>query len=292
MSPDGDRRGGLAPVAYLGPPATFTHLAARLRFGPDEGLVPVDSVAEVFARVEQGTARAGVAPVENSIEGAVTHTLDELSRTSLRICGELYLPVSHSLLARCARSEIRTVYSHPQVFGQCRRWLRSALPGIPQMETASTARAAERAVAEPGAAALAGRLAAELYGLDCLEEHLEDRAGNTTRFLVLGRETPPPVGRDKTSLLFHVEHRAGALVRALQALSGHGINLVRIESRPVPDSPWRYQFFADIEGHREDPPVRLALETLRKSCTLCSELGSYPRAEEEVPAREAPPGRT
>lgn len=291
MSPDGERRVAGLLVAYLGPPATFTHLAARNRFGPEDRLIPVGSVTEVFSRVEQGAAQAGVVPVENSIEGAVTHTLDELSRTSLRICGEMTLAVSLHLLARCARKEVRAVYSHPQVFGQCRRWLQSALSGIPQFETASTARAAERAAEEPGAAALAGRLAAELYGLDVLEENVQDQTGNTTRFLVLGREDGPPSGRDKTSLRFHVEHRAGALVRALGAFSEQGINLIRIESRPAPGTPWRYQFFADIEGHREDPPVRRALEALRKSCIVCGVLGSYPRAEEDA-RLENPPGGT
>lgn len=286
MSPDEQIqvRGPLA--AYLGPPATFTHQAARTRFGTGARLIPAGSVTDVFSRVESGAAQFGVVPVENSIEGAVPSTLDELSRTSLRICGELYLPVSFHLLARCAREEIRTLYSHPQGFGQCRRWIESALPGLPQMESASTARAAERAAAEPGSAALASRLAAELYGLEILEENIQDQAGNTTRFLVLGREETPPSGRDKTSLLFHVEHRAGSLLRALEAFNEQGINLVRIESRPIPGTPWRYQFFADIEGHREEPPVRRALEVLRKSCTLSLELGSYPRADEAAPVRD------
>jgi chorismate mutase/prephenate dehydratase len=284
MSPDAPVPIQGLRIAYLGPPATFTHLAARTRFGSGADGLPADSVADVFSLVSRGGVRFGVVPVENSIEGAVPQTLDELSRTSLRICGEIYLAVSQSLLARCARKDIRTIYSHPQGFGQCRRWLQSAFPGVPQIETTSTARAAERAAAEPGAAALAGRLAAELYGLDLLEENIQDQAGNTTRFLVLGREEVPRSGRDKTSLLFHVEHRAGALVRALAVFGEQGINLVRIESRPDPGQPWSYMFFVDIEGHGDEQPVRLALEALRKSCTVCVVLGSYPGAGEAVPA--------
>jgi len=267
-------------IAYLGPPATFTHLAALARFGSEAELKPADSVADVFAMVCQGDVLYGVVPIENSIEGAVTHTLDELSGTSLRICGELYLRISHCLLARGPRKDIRMIYSHPQVFGQCRQWLRSAFPGVQQVSVSSTARAAERAAAEPGSAALAGRLAAEIYGLDVLEETLQDRVGNTTRFLVLGRENPPKSGRDKTSIVFHVEHRAGALVRALGVFGEHGINMTRIESRPNPSQPWSYLFFVDIEGHQDERDVSLALDALRKSCTLCNVLGSYPTAGE------------
>ncbi|MDZ4200372.1 MAG: prephenate dehydratase [Kiritimatiellia bacterium] len=276
-------------VAYLGPSATFTHQAARSHFGGVAEMLPAETISDVFALVEKDTAQRGVVPIENSAEGAVTHTLDEFANTSLLICDEIYLAVSHCLLSRGSRAGIRKLYSHPQVFGQCRNRLLAGFPGVEQIPVSSTARAAELAAAEPGSAALAGRLAAELYGLKVLEDQLEDRRGNRTRFLVLGKTLRPRTGCDKTSLRFAVAHRAGALVSALEVFRRHRINMTRIESRPSRQQAWEYVFFVDIEGHRDDASVAVALSELKELCTLCTVLGSYPVAPDQPRAAPRQP---
>jgi chorismate mutase/prephenate dehydratase len=265
-------------IAYLGPPATFTHQAARSRFGASVEYTPCETISDVFAEVAKRACDYGVVPIENSTEGAVTHTLDEFIETPLRICAEIYLPISHNLLSRSSREAIRRVYSNPQVFGQCRRWLQERMPGVEQISVSSTARAAELAAEEPGAGALAGLLAADLYRLDVIERDIQDLGGNTTRFLVIGPTYGPPTGEDRTSIVFGVRHKAGALYEALASFSRHGINLCKIESRPSRTKAWEYLFFVDFEGHVDDAPVKAALETLRDHCTVLTVLGSYPCA--------------
>jgi chorismate mutase/prephenate dehydratase len=231
----------------------------------------------VFATVEKRAAEYGVVPIENSTEGAVTHTLDQFTETPLRICAEIYLPIAHSLLARTPRAGLRRVYSHPNVFGQCRRWIQENLSGVDLVPVSSTARAAELAAKEEGSGALASLLAAEIYGIEVLDRDVQDLGGNATRFLVVARASGPPTGCDRTSLVFAVPHRAGALFQALAAFNEHGINLSKIESRPSRTKAWEYYFFVDLEGHAEDAPVRKALEALGTHCTLLTVLGSYPR---------------
>ena len=268
-------------IAYLGPQATFTHMAARSRFGENVTYRPFESIAEVFAAVEKGRADYGVVPIENSIEGAVSHTLDEFVDTELKICAEIYLPISHHLLTRDPSREVVKIYSNPQVFGQCRRWLLEHMPGVELIPVSSTARAAELAAREPGSAAIASRLAGELYGLKILEENIQDELGNTTRFLVIGRKISGPSGRDKTSILFGVKDKVGALYEALGPFKRYNINMTKIESRPNRSKAWEYFFFVDIEGHANDESVQKALREMRSHCTILKVLGSYPKGSLE-----------
>ena len=220
----------------------------------------------------------GVVPVENSTEGAVTYTLDRLTETNLKICSELYLPISNCLLALCPRDRIEHLYSHPQVLGQCRQWLQREMSGVEVIPVASTARAAELASKEKNAGALASNLAAEIYGLNVLESDVQDISGNTTRFLVVGHDQNKPSGDDKTSLLFAVQHKAGTLYGALESFKKFGLNLTKIESRPSRSKRWEYFFFVDVEGHAEDKQLRKALADLTVHCQLITILGSYPIA--------------
>jgi len=267
-------------VAYMGPPSTFSHLAARTRFGGSVEYLSCETISDVFDVVEKGMADHGVVPVENSTEGAVTFTLDRLVDTTLKICAEIYLPISECLLARGPRERIEKLYSHPQVLGQCRMWVQREMSGVDVIPVASTARAAEMAAHEPNTAALASRLAAELYGLDILESDVQDLSGNTTRFVVLGRTSGRPTGDDKTSLLFAVQHKAGALYGALESFKKFGMNMTKIESRPSRSKAWQYFFFVDIEGHAQDENVSKALADLAAHCVVLTVLGSYPKTKE------------
>lgn len=265
-------------IAYLGPPATFTHQAARARFGASVDYESCDTIRDVFAVVAKRTCDYGVVPIENSTEGAVTHTLDEFIETPLKICAEIYLPISHNLLSRSPREAIRRVYSNPQVFGQCRRWLQERMPGVEQIPVSSTARAAELAAQEPGAGALASLLAADLYKLDVIERDIQDLGGNTTRFLVIAPTYGRATGNDRTSLFFGLRDKVGALHEALEAFRRQGVNLCKIESRPSKTKAWEYYFFVDVDGHADDPNVAAALRDLKEHCTVLTVLGSYPKA--------------
>jgi len=263
-------------IGFLGPAATFTHQAARAKFGASVAYEPCPTIADVFSVVARGHADYGVVPIENSTEGVVNHTLDVFVDSELKICAQILLRIEQHLLARCGRGGIRKIYSHPQSFGQCRQWLMAHLSGIECVEVSSNARAAELAATEPGAAAIAGRLAAEAYGLSIVEESIQDSADNTTRFLVIGRAGCPPTGSDKTSLMFSVKDRAGALFDAIAPFKELRINMSKIESRPSKRKAWEYFFFADIGGHAEDPKVKRALAALEKHCSFVKILGSYP----------------
>lgn len=265
-------------IAYLGPEATFTHLAARRKFGSSVKYAAAASIADIFSQVERGAADYGVVPIENSIEGAVTHTLDMFMDSRAKICAEIYLDITHCLLANCRPPAIKRVYSNPQVFGQCRAWLRSNYPKAELIEVSSTARAAEMAAGEKSAAALASELAAEIYGLKVAARGIEDSGRNETRFLVIGRSAAAPSGNDKTSVMVSIADRVGALHRMLYPFKKHGINLTKIESRPSKRKAWEYYFFIDLAGHIEDEPVRKALRELGKQCLFVEHLGSYPCA--------------
>ncbi len=276
-------------VAYFGPPSTFTHQAACRRFGAGVNYAPYDTIPDVFAAVEKGSADYGVVPVENSTEGAVTHTLDQFSATPLRICAEVYLLIAHHLLAAGPLGRIRRIYSHPVVFGQCRRWLSAELPRAELIPVSSTARAAEMAARERGVtAAIAGAMAADVYKLKTVAENIQDFSDNTTRFLVIAPRFGVATGDDKTSILFAVRHRAGALCGALQAFKRHALNLTRIESRPSRHKAWEYLFFVDLEGHIDERKVQAALVALRRHCTMLTVLGSYPKAPEHVRHESCP----
>lgn len=263
-------------VAYLGPPATFTHEAAMHQFGSTSTFVPARTIREVFSRTEKGEADYGVVPVENSTDGAVTYTLDVLAESDLKIRGEVSLPISHHLLCNGTRDGIKKVCSHPQALAQTRGWLAENLPNVELSETSSTARAAQIAADDPSVAAVANGLAAEVYGVNILERRIEDNPHNYTRFLIVGREMARRTGEDKTALLFSVEHKVGALHDALGVLAGHGVNLTQIESRPLPGKVWEYLFFVDIQGHPDDEAVRSALEGLKGRCAWVRVLGAWP----------------
>ena len=266
-------------IAYLGPAATFTHQAARARFGASVDYLTCETIGDVFTLVEKKAADYGVVPIENSTDGAVTHTLDQFLSTPLKICAEIYLPISQNLMARIPKDRIRRIYSRGEVFAQCRRWLQEHMAGVELIPISSTARGAEMAAAEEGAGAIAGILAAELYGLDVLADNVQDLGGNTTRFLVVAPRFGRATGDDKTSVFFGVRHKVGALYQALAVFSHHGINMMKIESRPSRTKAWEYYFFVDIEGHAEDPAVAGALDKMREHTTIMTVLGSYPRAQ-------------
>jgi len=270
-------------VAYLGPEATFTHEAARRSFGTSVDLEPQVTVAEVFAQVERGEAQHGVVPVENSMEGTVTHTLDELMNSPLKVCGEIYLPVSQNLLSReTDLGSITTVYSHPMALAQAGTWLRRETPAARLEEVESTAEAARRAAEETGMAAVGSVLAAEAHGLAVLARNIQEARANATRFIVLGRAWAGRTGRDKTSLVFVFRDRPGGLRDALSAFSDEGINLTRIESRPSRRQAWTYVFFVDFQGHPEDERVKRALEKLAERSTYVGLIGAYPEVPTEV----------
>jgi chorismate mutase/prephenate dehydratase len=264
-------------IAYFGPRATFTHLASLQHFGSSAQYVPVNSIRDVFAEVEKGLAEFGVVPIENSIEGVVSYTLDMFMDSELKVAAEVMLEVSQNLMNRSGKLlDIKKVYSHPQPAAQCRGWLEGNLKGVPIFEAASTSKAAELASEDPSAAAIASRLAAEVYGLRIVKEKIEDATNNFTRFLVISKKSPPKSGHDKTSILFSIKDKAGALHGMLRPFAAHGINLTKIESRPSRKKAWEYNFFVDMEGHYEDPEVRAAIEELSKDCLFLKVLGAYP----------------
>jgi chorismate mutase / prephenate dehydratase len=257
-------------VAYLGPAATFTHQAARERFGAAATLVPTRTIGEVFDEVERGRAAMGVVPVENSTEGAVNITLDRLVESDVVVCGEIYLDIAQQLLSHATDlGEIKRVLSHPQGLAQCRNWLAERLPGVPTEETTSTSAAAEQAAADPSLAAIASSLAGELYHVPVLRARIEDLPDNSTRFLLIGRQPTAPTGHDKTSIVFAMKDEPGVLYR---------INLSKIESRPAKRRPWKHVSFVDLDGHRESEAVGGVLREIAERTVFLKVLGSYPAA--------------
>jgi chorismate mutase/prephenate dehydratase len=270
-------------VAYLGPQATFTHQAARERFGAAAELKPTRAISDVFEEVERGRVAFGVVPVENSTEGAVNVTLDRLVESDAIICGEAYLEIAQQLFSRAGSlGEVKRVLSHPQALAQCRGWLGQHLPDVPTEETSSTAAAVEVAAGDPTVAAIAAELAGTLYGVPVLRARIEDNRYNATRFLVIGSPTrsvpAAPSGRDKTSLLFAMKNEPGSLYRILEPFVRAGLNLTKIESRPAKIRAWEYVIFVDFEGHRETPAVAAALREIGERTVHLKILGSYPAA--------------
>lgn len=264
-------------VAYLGPPATFSHEAAIKLFGDAAELVPVASIRDVFLETERGGTDYGVVPVENSTEGSVLYTLDSFIDSELKACAELSLPIVQNLLARCRKEEIRTVYSHPQALAQCRGWLAANLPRAELVQSLSTVRAAEQAAADPTGAAISPAMAAEIYGLEILEAGIQDYPNNITRFLVIGPASPGPTGRDRTAVMVSIKDRVGALHDMMEVFAEAGVNLSHIQSRPSKRKAWDYLFFMEMDGHASDPNVRSALERLEQQGATVKVLGSWPR---------------
>ena len=266
-------------IAYLGPQATFTHLASLSKFGSSVQYAPAASINEVFQEVAQKRADYGVIPVENSIEGAVSHSLDMFFDSDLKICSEILFEISHNLMSNSDIKHIKRVYSNPQVFGQCRQWLERHLPRVEMIETSSTTAAAQRAQKEDGAAAIGSKLAATLYNLPLLAEGIQDFAQNVTRFLVIARQIPKPTGFDKTSILLSVKDKVGALYEMLQPIKKYRINMTKIESRPSKKKAWDYYFFIDLEGHVENPKVSKMLREMEGKVKFLKVLGSYPASK-------------
>jgi chorismate mutase / prephenate dehydratase len=266
-------------VAYLGPEYSFTHLAAVERFGSAIEFLRTDSIAAVFEQVNRGHADFGVVPIDNSTDGRIADTLEMFLRLpQLRVSAEVRLRVHHNLLANCEQQEIRRVYSKPQALSQCRTWLAKHVPHASLIEVTSTAAAAELAVREPGAAAVASRQAATRYGLRILFTDIEDNPNNETRFAVIGHLMGERTGHDKTAVMFRVPHQPGALVNALDVFKQGKINLTWIESFPARAPQPEYVFFVDFEGHAEDTKVARTLKALQEHCEEVTVLGSFPIA--------------
>ena len=269
-------------IGYLGPKATFTHQAALEHFGVSAKYIPLGTIRDVFEEVERGNIDYGVVPVENTIEGVVNYTLDMfLEMPNVKIVGEIIIPVSQHLLSLADDlSQIKRVYSHPHALAQARAWLDKHLPHAQRIEVDSTAKAAELALEDEQAAAIASEAAARVYNLNILARNIQENLNNYTRFLIIGKKALRRTGSDKTSILFAVKDEAGALYKALEPFYKYNVNLTKIESRPSKEKSWDYVFFVDLEGHEEDERVKKALEELRERAKMVRVLGSYPVALE------------
>jgi chorismate mutase/prephenate dehydratase len=266
-------------VAYWGPIGTWTYIAAIAKFGTSSTFIPSASIMDVFSAVEHDRADFGVIPVENSTEGIVSYTLDSLQLTSLRVCAEIYVPITQNLLSIAPNLlSIKRLYTGPQPHAQSRQWLDQHLPSVEYIEVLPTTRSVERAKEDPEGAAIAPALASQIYNVPILFPHIEDDPRNTTRFLVVGHNDPPPTGRDKTSILFAVKNEPGALARALRAFEEADVNLTLITSRPSKHTPWEYIQFIDMQGHERNPNVQAGIEALKKESLFVQVLGSYPEA--------------
>lgn len=265
-------------IAYLGPEATFTHQAARQTFGRGARYLAGETIGDIFTMVGQGYADTGVAPVENSNEGVVTSTLDLLADSDQQIAGEIILPIRLMLISReTSLDSVRTVYSHPHVWGQCRQWLERNLSEAKLKDTRSTAEAVALCSEVKGTAAVGGELASELYEVPILMEDIGDWEENLTRFLIFSNRMSEPTGDDKTSIVLSIKDRVGALYEILKPFGDKGINLTKIESRPSRKRAWDYVFFMDLEGHRDEPNLHETLGVVREFCEDMKILGSYPK---------------
>ncbi|MGY4876562.1 prephenate dehydratase [Vreelandella aquamarina] len=266
-------------VAYLGPEGTFTQQAALKHFGESAVSLPMAAIDEVFREVEAGAVNYGVVPVENSTEGVVNHTLDTFMESSIHICGEVVLRIHHHLLVseNTRRDKVSRIYSHPQSFAQCRKWLDAHFPHAERVPVASNAEAAKLVKTEWHSAAIAGDMAGKLYGLERIAEKIEDRPDNSTRFLIIGNQDVPMSSDDKTSLVVAMRNQPGALHDLLEPFHRHQIDMTRLETRPARSGAWNYVFFIDFKGHHAEPKVAAMLEEVRLRASDLKVLGSYPQ---------------
>ena len=265
-------------IGFLGPETTFSHQAAIKQFGHSSKFIPSANIESIFRQVEKDECDYGIVPVENSIEGVINLTLDCFVDSPLLICDELKSTISLYLLSKTKnRQKIKTIYSHPQALGQCRQWLTQNLPNAEQIATSSTANAAEMVIKKTNSAAIAGKLAAEIYKLPIVNKNVQDRVENYTRFLVIGKDMAKKAKHNKTSIMFSIRDEAGSLLKVLQLLARNKINLTKIQSRPLRDRPWEYLFYVDLEGHIKDSSVKKSIDSLTKTCLFLKLLGSYPR---------------
>lgn len=267
-------------VGYLGPPGSFSHLAARRKFGASIEYDNLEDIPAVFEEIARGHIDLGLVPIENSQIGGIGETLDAFVESSVCVCAEVLINVHHNLLANCPPDQIKVVYSKPEVFSQCRKWLSVQLRQADRVPVASSSRAAELAAKEPNTAAIGSDLAAEIYGLKIQFGNIEDNPNNATRFFVIGRQAPKPSGDDKTAIMFTTEHKSGALSEVLDVFREHGLNMTHIDKRPSKRVNWEYSFFVDVLGHQEQDNVQKAIQAARKHCLQLRVLGSFPRARE------------
>ena len=266
-------------VAFLGPTATFTHVASMQHFGSSAEFIPEKDISGVFEDVEKDRADFGVVPIENSSEGVVTDTLDMLVTTQLKICAEVMIPVTMALINKSGRlADVRKVCSRPHAIAQCKYWLKDNLPDAAIVDLSSTALGAQMAAEDASAAAIANAAAASLYNLKVIQNHIEDNANNFTRFLVIGKIQTKKTGIDKTSILFAIKDSPGALYQMLKPFASRHINLTKIESRPIKTKAWEYVFFVDLDGHTSDKKLKDALAELQGACSFLKILGSYPKS--------------
>ncbi len=266
-------------ISYLGPEATFTHQAAIERFGLSLHYVPEESIEDVFMDIESERADFGVVPIENSIEGVVNYTLDMFVNSSAKIVSEIIVDIKHNLLSKSnSLEDIKAIYSHPNALGQCKGWIKKHLPNVMLFETTSTAKAAKIAEQDSSVAAIASSAAADIYSLNILAKGIEDKINNITRFLVIGRKIPKKSGNDKTSFMFTIKDRVGALYQILEPFYKKGINLTRIESRPSKQKNWSYIFFVDVDGHVDDTNIQDSLKEIENLTVSLKIMGSYPKS--------------
>lgn len=265
-------------VAYLGPEGSFGHSASVKHFGSSTNYIPVQPQTDIFIEVESERADYGVVAIENSIDGGIRDTQDMFMESNLQICAEIMMPISHNLLSNSLAEKIKKIYSHPQPFAQCRNWLKNNFKDAEQIAVSSTSEAAMLAAKENGVAAIASKLASELYGIKILYEGIQDRSDNITRFVVIGKHCGGKSNDDRTSVLFAVKDKSGALCEVLEIFHKYNLNLSKIESRPSRTKAWEYVFFADIEGHIEDKAIKTALDEVEDKCASLKFLGSYPKA--------------
>ena len=264
-------------IGYLGPKGSFSHNAAILKFGQSVDYEALTDIRGIFEEVSKGHCDFGIVPIENSAGGGIRESLDAFVETNVMICAEANMAIHHNLMANCAMSEIRCIYSQQEVFAQCRNWLAATFKGTEIVSAASSSKAAQMATSELGSAAIASTIAAEIYGLNILCLNIEDVSNNVTRFLIISKEDSKPSGDDKTVVLFSTAHKTGALVDVLNVFQEYGINMTNIGSRPNKKREWEYYFFVDFLGHREDESVKKALAEAKQHCLQLSVLGSFPR---------------
>ncbi|WP_086931386.1 prephenate dehydratase [Agarilytica rhodophyticola] len=265
-------------VAYLGPEGTFTQAAALKHFGHSAVTESMSAIDAVFREVASGAVHYGVVPVENSTEGVVTHTLDNFIDSNAKICGEVVLRIhQHLLVSDVTKLEnITRIYSHSQSLAQCRKWLDEHYPNAERIAVSSNSEAAKRIKGEWNSAAIAGEIAANVYGLTSHSKNIEDRPDNSTRFLIIGRDDVGASGDDKTSIVVSTKNEPGALHNLLEPFHTYNVDLTRVETRPSASGTWNYVFFIDMYGHVSNENIASALSQIRERVADLKILGSYP----------------
>ena len=267
-------------IGYLGPAGSFSHLAARRKFGASVEYDNLDNIHAVFDEIGRGHIDLGLVPIENSAIGGIGETLDAFLNSQIQVCAEVLINIHHNLLSNTEPDKITKIYSKPEALAQCHQWLSVQLRQAEALPAASTSKAAELAAKEPGAAAIGSTLAGEIYGLKTLFANIEDNPHNTTRFFVIGKQASKSTGDDKTSLMFTTEHKAGSLTSVLDVFRDYNLNMTHIDKRPSKRVNWEYYFFVDIVGHASEDNVQQAIEAARAHCLQLTVLGSFPRARE------------